>query len=289
MQEVKERTQSELKSIQETRDQLVNLQMKTIANKGTLDLNRSGHVIGSLMWKWEEIALIVCRIEHSRQSLYTLWIQSRSSGIDPLQAASNLYRITITLALDVSDFFIHSRILMDRIPYLMAALVPHPKNRPVRSYSDYLNFFKDKTKVKPVDDQCIKLFLESQKWFTQLKDVRDDFIVHFPKVLAGGLSYKDIMPTYSYFDESVLNSLQRICEKYDVVLIQSFADGTRTVYPMEALDSLESKKLTAGELEKVKEIRQKVGGKLPDYATMLSEMSFFMKRLLAHLMTDHLG
>jgi hypothetical protein len=94
-----------------------------------------------------------------------------------------------TLSLDVEDFFIHSRILMDRITNLVKFFfkkgIPH-----YDSFYEHRKYFLEPKNIPwQIDEEYAKYIREETSWFQDLRNARDDSIVHLHKNSSSEHSY----------------------------------------------------------------------------------------------------
>lgn len=184
-----------------------------------------------------------------------------------------------TLSLDLEDFFIHSRMLLDKIAYVTHLLFRDEPSLPYRSFNKHRDFFfKDENNPWPPDEEYAKYIREKTDWFEKdLKDPRDDLIVHSAGKGESLQMSENIIECHRIGILGPLREkLGNLFKKYKIPMSDLTVEGS----PIEqALQVLENNKslLDPKDLETLSKIKQKVGGKLPDIELLLKNLLVFLE------------
>ncbi len=176
------------------------------------------------------------------------------------------------IELDLEDFFIHARILMDRIAWLTRFFI---KGVEYVSFSKLRNFFLKPENIPfSKDEEYAKFIREKTAWYeTMLKSYRDKLIVHdITSDMFGGI-YSDseittlvrvrMRPLSQNKWNKHWQSILKLRDKY-IDRISGLADIPLNMFELiRYLDSY-SDLIDSPDLKKLEEIRSVFGTKLPD-------------------------
>jgi hypothetical protein len=189
------------------------------------------------------------------------------------------------LILDLKDFVLHSRILMDRAGVLIAHLIKGPaRNLRCTSFNKHRRFFLDPQNVPYDPDEDYACYVRKQMgWFVMLRTARDYQIVHDISLHGTGLMagprmaprrMQSIIPSWGVKQQQDYERL-RLRDKYSKTLGESLSKEDNV---WELLDLFETyaNKLEADDLKAVTEIKRKLGGKLPDVNVLSTHILEFI-------------
>ena len=173
--------------------------------------------------------------------------------------------------LDIEDFFIHASILMhkaSRIACLLLEIQPH------RSFNKHREYFiKNPSFLK--DDKYAKYIRNNTDWFkTELKDVRDEQIVHGKPlswfISFGKNGFRVSKGTVSS-KEKELKILSELKDKYKEKLPE-IKDVEHNFWQILAFLEQNSEKIDKHDVERVKQVRQIVGGVVPSVSRLTKQI-----------------
>lgn len=182
-----------------------------------------------------------------------------------------------SLSLDYEDFYVHSRMLLDKIAFIASLLFRDEASLPYRSFNAHRSFFfKPRNNPWSVDEKYAKHIREKTDWFERdLKNPRDDLLVHSKGKREsihseGNTVQVERMGLAGRYRKQIAE----ICRKYRIRL-SSLREGTEVV---QALQILENNKafLQKKDIKTLVTIRQHVGGALPDIGAVLDNIVAFL-------------
>ena len=196
----------------------------------------------------------------------------------------------VTLSLDVEDFFIHSRILMDRITNLVKFFfekeIPH-----YDSFSDHRKFFlKSENNPWQIDEEYAKYIREETSWFLDLRNARDDSIVHFHKKGKGKslalIKGKVQCCITGYSSDKDQDKLKDIFEKNNMPVpdLRAMGPVDKALTILEHNNRLKHKDNESKENKRLSGIRQGIRGELPDIDSLLANILAFIEFFGAHFL-----
>lgn len=139
----------------------------------------------SLIWKRLEDETI------TNESYINLIVKRAKEGASI--GVDEIHRLSINsqfLSLDLEDFVIHARILMDRVAVLVAYLIEGPaRSLQHASFHKHRRFFLDPKNIPyNPDEEYARYIWEQTGWFEiMLRDARDILIVHDNSLHGAGL------------------------------------------------------------------------------------------------------
>ena len=193
-----------------------------------------------------------------------------------------------TLYLDYEDFFIHSKILMDRIIFLVRFLLPRVRNMPpATSFTRHRQFFqKPENTPFPVDEEYAKYIRENTQWFeTMLRAYRDNFVVHDASfrsmgVISGPAELPRLIRVRGKDAEGreqdrTWTLLMGLREKY-LKRIPGLQDLIVNVYELIDFFDAHSSVIEPADLSVLAEVRASTGGKLPDLLELANHIRDYL-------------
>lgn len=184
------------------------------------------------------------------------------------------------LYLDLDDFFIHSNILMDKIARIASVFL---EIRPPRSFSKHKKFLCREQNIPfRKDEDYARHIRENTSWFeSDLKDVRDDLVVHEGAFWAVGTSWgrKGLLSAskMSPFEvkKKQLNVLRELKKKYRKTL-HGIAKVEANLWVLLQFFEQNIDQIDEEDKSKVKAARQELGGRLPPVPKVADEIFDFL-------------
>jgi len=193
-------------------------------------------------------------------------------------------RNTDILILDREDFFIHGRMLLDRVAYLTHFFFSRKVLPLYSSFKKYRNFFlkPDNIPWSP-DEEYARYIRERTEWFEKdLKDPRDDLIVH-TKGKGEFLGLGE--DTIEWHRVGILSryrkKLRNLFKKYNIPLPDLTVQGAPIETALEILEKHKSR-FQSKDKKSLKQIKQQVGGKLPDINSLFRKILAFLEFFEKH-------
>lgn len=192
--------------------------------------------------------------------------------------------------LDVEDWFIHAHILMEKyaILFKLALELSDKNTREVgkiksKSFHEHLNFFSICHKGI-LDEGYTSIIIGCSKWYSpEVKDVRDDLIIHEKIGRFWGTSTTPDSFSFSRFNdpESLVESLYSLRNKYkkDNPVIQQ----ENNVFNLLAFFETNESRIEANDSQRVKEIRKRHGRPIPDIPELYTKMNSFFSAVNDYL------
>lgn len=217
----------------------------------------------------------------------------RDKGRDPF-SPEELARMdasqakSASLSLDYEDFFIHSRILMDRVSYLTRFFLPQLRTGQVIRFSEHRRFFKNPRNIPfSADEDYARFIREDTLWFdTMLKAYRDQLVVHDITSGTGGIYMGPNSPPrlvrlrfLSMNDskwQSTWSALMGMKSKY-LQRIQGLGNVSENVYELLEFMENHADMIEPIDLKILDSIRTAAGSKLPDPFELASKIQEFLE------------
>jgi hypothetical protein len=175
------------------------------------------------------------------------------------------------LYLDIEDFFMHASILMykaSRIACLLLGIQPH------RSFNKHREYFiKNRSFLK--NDKYAEYIRNNTDWFkTELRDVRDDFIVHGEPhswfISFGKNRFRVSKGTVSS-KQKESEILLKLKNKYKEKLPE-IKDVEDNLWQILAFLERNLEKIEEDDVKRVKHVRQIVGGVVPSVSRLTKQI-----------------
>lgn len=192
----------------------------------------------------------------------------------------------VCLYLDLDDFFIHSNILMDKVARIASVFL---KIHPPRKFSDHRKFLRREQNIPfRKDEDYARYIRENTSWFeSDLKDVRDDLVIHEGAFWAVGTSWgkKGLLSVSKMSPFEVkkrqLNVLRGLRKKYWKILhgIDKVEDNLWVLLQFfeQNIDQIDEE-----DKSKVKAARQELGDRLPSVPKVADEIFDFLMFFSLH-------
>jgi hypothetical protein len=207
---------------------------------------------------------------------------------EELAALGQLEDASKTLYLDYEDFFIHSKILMDRTIFLTQFFLPRAETKPsTTSFTRHRQFFQKPENIPfNKDEEYARYMRENTQWFeTMLKAYRDSFVVHDVRFRSMGVISGPAEPPRLFRVrgqtagasewQHTWSWLMSLREKY-LRKIPGLDDVTVNAY--ELIDFLDShaSMIEPTDLKTLAAVRVSTGGKLPDVLELANHIKGYL-------------
>jgi hypothetical protein len=245
---------------------------------------------------WERLEVETLTYENNINIIMKRAKEGTSANIDEI--IKQFFLDSRFLYLDLEDFVIHSRILMDRIGVLVAHLIEGPARcLQHASFHDHRRFFLDPNNVPYKLDEEYALYIrEHTSWFeNMLRDARDILIVHDSSLQGTGLlSGPKMAPrriksqlNWGSKQQKAYERLLRLRDKYSKTIGEPLCNENNV---WELLDLFEkyANALAPDDLKTITEIKRKIGGKLPDVNILSNYILEYIKFSSSHFQKRHL-
>lgn len=187
-----------------------------------------------------------------------------------------------TLSLDVEDFFIHSRILMDRITNLVNLFFGKDM-KDYDSFYEHRKYFLEPENIPwQIDEEYAKYIREETSWFLDLRNARDDSIVH-PHKKGKGKSLALIKGKVQccitgYSSDKDQDKLKDLFEKYNMPVpdLRAMTPVDKALKILENNNRLKHKDNESKDNKRLSGIRQGIRGELPDIDSLLANILAFI-------------
>lgn len=195
-----------------------------------------------------------------------------------------------TLSLDIEDFFIHSRILMDRITNLVNFFLDI-KDSGHDSFENHRKFFlKSENNPWQIDEEYAKYIREETSWFVDLRNARDDSIVHLHKKGKGKslalIKGKIQCCITGYSSDKDRDKLKDLFEKNNMPVpdLRAMTPVDKALKILENNNRLEHKDNESKDNKRLSGIRQGIRGELPDIDLLLANILAFIEFFGVHFL-----
>lgn len=193
-----------LSPFQEKLDSLIPEELEG-TDRYELVLMRFRMLIGDLLVMYRLIGQIIRRLDRDFINLQKKDYTPKSEPED------DMFYVLSLINLDFISYLLFSRILMDKVARLLYSVTKG--ERP--SINRFVDWKKKISKEQRIVPSELKELIINTPWFDELKDVRDDYVVHNGYALHG----------ISNWDTIILRSITNNSEiKYDITRIQNMCD-----------------------------------------------------------------
>jgi len=246
--------------------------------------------------KLHHLGLIWKRLEYdtaSYEKLMGLMVKSIKEGTSVDEISTQLFLNHGYLILDLEDFVIHSRILMDRTGILVAHLIKGSA-RALRhaSFKGHRRFFLDPKNVPyNPDEEYARYVREQTGWFEILRDARDILLVHDSSLRGAGVllgpqtaprRMQSQLLAWGSQQQKAYEHLLQLRDKYSKTIGEPLSKESNIWELLDLFDK-HANALTSDDLKFLTEIKRETGGKLPDVNMLSTHILDFVKYISDHL------
>lgn len=194
-------------------------------------------------------------------------------------------------SLDIEDWFIHAHVLLEKyaILFKLALMLSNKDSKEIekiksKSLHQHLNFFRVCHKGI-LDEGYTSITEDCSKWyFSEVKDVRDDLIIH-EKIgrFWGSSTFRDSF-SFSRFNspDSLVAPLYSLRDKYKKG--NPIIENEENVFNLLTFFESNASRIEPTDLEKVKRIRKNYGRPFPDIPELYKKMNAFFSTVNDYLM-----
>jgi hypothetical protein len=240
--------------------------------------------------KINQCNLILGRIIENTKSHRKLddlvWDENQSS--DERAKAIHEYGIVSSyINLDTEDYFIHTKILMDKIATVLARYIDELPREKITSFVQLVNYLKHNS----FQNKDLQNILDQEKWFALLINVhRNNLIIHDSISEMSGTAYSKTTlnrPIRLVFPDDndskqIQESLNKIKENH-LLDITEFQNESN-IWTLLLICDYNAEKLSDDEIETVKKIHRTHGGELPQIDFINRKIQNFLDRISSNFL-----